>query len=80
MGLLARLPKTGDVWPENERADLNLAGLDVLEKPLEGRPLHRPAGQASVVPSTGPRRPQKVPQITLILIPSSSTISRISAA
>jgi hypothetical protein len=29
--------------------DLNLAGLDVLQKPLERRSLHRTAGQASVV-------------------------------
>ena len=29
--------------------DLNFPGLDVLQKPHEGRPLHRPAGQAAVV-------------------------------
>jgi hypothetical protein len=29
--------------------DLSLAGLDVLQKSLECRPLHRTAGQASVV-------------------------------
>ena len=37
--------------------DLNLAGLDVLQKPLEGRPLHRPAGQAAVVVHVGKRDP-----------------------
>jgi hypothetical protein len=37
--------------------DLNLAGLDVLQKPLEGRPLHGPAGQASVVIHIGKRDP-----------------------
>ena len=37
--------------------DLNLAGLDVLQKPLEGRPLHRPAGQASVVIHVAKRDP-----------------------
>jgi hypothetical protein len=29
--------------------NLNLAGLDVLQKPLESRPFHRPARQASVI-------------------------------
>ena len=33
--------------------DLNLAGLDVLQKPLEGRPLHRPAGKAPIVIHVG---------------------------
>ena len=37
--------------------DLNLAGLDVLQKPLEGRPLHRPAGQAAVVVHVAKRDP-----------------------
>jgi hypothetical protein len=37
--------------------DLNLPGLDVLQKPLEGRPLHRPAGQAAVVVHVGKRDP-----------------------
>ena len=37
--------------------DLNLAGLDVLQKPLQRRPLHRPAGQASVVIHVGKRDP-----------------------
>lgn len=36
---------------------MNLAGLDVLQKPLEGRPLHRPAGQASVVVHVRKRDP-----------------------
>ena len=37
--------------------DLNLPGLDVLQKPLEGRPLHRPAGQAAVVVHVGKCNP-----------------------
>ena len=37
--------------------DLNLPGLDVLQKPLEGRPLHRPAGQAAVVVHVAKRDP-----------------------
>jgi hypothetical protein len=36
---------------------LNLPGLDVLQKPLEGRPLHRPAGQAAVVVHVRKRDP-----------------------
>src|ERR1700682_6049483 len=36
---------------------LNLAGLDVLQKPLEGRPLHRPAGQAAIVVHVAKRDP-----------------------
>ena len=28
---------------------MSFAGLDVLQKPLERRPLHRPAGKASIV-------------------------------
>ena len=40
--------------------DLNLAGRDVLQKPLEGRPLHRPAGQAAVVVHFGERDPSGV--------------------
>ncbi len=35
--------------------DLNLAGLDVVEQPLEGRALHRAAGQAAVVIHVGKR-------------------------
>src|ERR1700730_2724354 len=41
--------------------DLNLAGLDVLQKPLERRPLHRPAGQASVVVHVGKCDPSGMP-------------------
>ena len=37
--------------------DLNLPGLDVLQKPLEGRPLHRTAGQAAVVVHVRKRDP-----------------------
>jgi hypothetical protein len=36
---------------------LNLAGLDVFQKPLEGLPLHRPAGPASVVVHVAKRDP-----------------------
>src|SRR3984893_18586405 len=36
---------------------LNLAGLDVLQKPLERRPLHRPAGKAPIVIHVGKRDP-----------------------
>src|SRR5580704_9057541 len=37
--------------------DLNLPGLDVLQQPLERRPLHRPARQASIVIHIGKREP-----------------------
>jgi hypothetical protein len=40
--------------------DLNVPGLDVLQKPLEGRPLHRPAGQATVVIHVAKRDPAGV--------------------
>ena len=36
---------------------MNLPGLDVLQKPLERRPLHRPAGQAAVVVHVAKRDP-----------------------
>jgi hypothetical protein len=41
--------------------NLNLAGLDVLQKPLESRPFHRPAGQASVIVHVRKRDPSGVP-------------------
>ena len=37
--------------------NFHVPGLDVLQKPLEGRPLHRPAGEASVVIHVGKRDP-----------------------
>ena len=40
--------------------DLNPAGLDVLQKPLEGRPLHGAARQASVVIHVSKRDPSGV--------------------
>jgi hypothetical protein len=37
--------------------DLHLAGLDIGKQPLQSRPLHRPARQASVVVRFGERNP-----------------------
>ena len=37
--------------------DLNLAGLDVGQQPLQGRALHRAAGEAAVVIHVGKRDP-----------------------
>ncbi len=37
--------------------DLNLASRDVLQKPLQRRPLHRAAGEASVIVHFGERDP-----------------------
>jgi hypothetical protein len=38
-----------------------VAGLDVLQKPLERRPLHRPAGKAPIVIHVGKRDPSGMP-------------------
>ena len=54
---------TSTIFAKPERAgqavndDLNPAGLDVLQKPLESRSLHRAAGQASVVVHVRKRDP-----------------------
>jgi hypothetical protein len=43
--------------------DLNLAGFDDLQKPLESRPLHRAAAQASVVVHVRKHDPSDVARI-----------------
>ena len=47
LGEIGKRPRQPVDLVDND--DLNLPGLDALQKPLEGRPLHRPAGQAAVV-------------------------------
>ncbi len=44
---------------------LNLAGLDVLQKPLERRPLHRPAGKAPIVIHVGKCDPSGMRWLTM---------------
>jgi len=55
LGKICERPRQSVDFIDND--DLNLAGLDVFQKPLEGRPLHRPAGQAAVVVDVRKRDP-----------------------
>jgi hypothetical protein len=46
LGKICERPRQSVDLVDND--GLNLAGLDVLQKPLERRPLHRPAGKAPI--------------------------------
>jgi hypothetical protein len=59
LGEICERPRQSVEFVDND--GLNLAGLDVLQKPLERRPLHPPAGKAPIVIHVGKRDPSGMP-------------------